>query len=156
MTQSGYPRIKEGKKVMKKANLRILVLVVVLASALLITAQSFAQSSSSSKFEPPRNRYLGDVRETMSKIQALPGILDNALCERDTELYIVERQRLATEIENLKWLLVQMNIKNTLDLQSIQGAVNYYSTCGLGPWATGFADREAIKLHRILVRYGLE
>lgn len=141
---------------MKKANLLILILAIVLTSLLLIAAQSFAQSSSSAKFETPRTRYLGDVRETMQKIQALPGIMDHALCENDMELYIVERQRLAAEIEDLKWLLVQMNIKNTLDLQSIQGAVNYYSTCGMGAWATGFADREAIKLHRILTRYGLQ
>ena len=82
--------------------------------------------------------------------------MDNLLCENDPDGYIVERQRLATEIENLKWLLVQMDIKNTLDLQSIQGAVNFYASCGEGKFATGIAAREAKKLRRILIRYGLQ
>ena len=122
---------------------------------LMIAVPSFAQSTSS-RFERPRTKYLGDVRATMKRIQELPGIMDNLLCENDPDGYIVERQRLATEIENLKWLLVQMDIKNTLDLQSIQGAVNYYSVCGEGKFATGIADREANKLKKILVRYGLQ
>ena len=107
-------------------------------------------------FERSRTKYLGDVRATMKRIQQLPGILDNLLCENDPEFYMAERQRLATEIENLKWLLVQMDIKHNLDLQSIMSAVNYYNTCGEGKYATGVADREWNKLMKLLVRYGLQ
>lgn len=137
---------------MKKSFKKVLLVLVLVA----ILAVSVAPVFAAPGFQKPRNKYLGDVRATMRRIQELPGILDNLLCENDPDFYVVERQRLATEIENLKWLMVQMDIKNTLDLQSIIGAVNFYSTCGEGKYATGIADREAIKLNKILVRYGLQ
>ncbi len=140
------------KKMMKSLKKTLFVLLI--ASVLLtLAAPAFAQSP---KFERPRTKYLGDVRATMKRIQQLPGILDNLLCENDPEFYMAERQRLATEIENLKWLLVQMDIKHNLDLQSIMSAVNYYNTCGEGKYATGVADREWNKLMKLLVRYGLQ
>ena len=111
---------------MNRAFRKSIVLVALVAVLLLtIAVPSFAQATTSSRFERPRTKYLGDVRATMKRIQELPGIMDNLLCENDPDGYVAERQRLATEIENLKWLLVQMDIKNTLDLQSIQGAVNF-------------------------------
>lgn len=135
-------------------HLRKTLFILLIASVLLtMVMPAFAQSS---KFERPRTRYLGDVRATMKRIQQLPGILDHLLCENDPEFYMAERQRLTTEIENLKWLLTEMDIKHNLDLQSIISAVNYYNTCGEGKYATGIADREWNKLMKLLVRYGLQ
>lgn len=149
---------------MKKINLILLaVLLLTIVSAAAVSAQSTDPVTNTNvptgykveKLYPP-SYYLGTLREYMNDIQKLPGLMDESLCEKKEAEYKEQYQLLNKRIMDVQWLVDEMELKNTMNLQRIVNVFIRTKTCGVGKIATGYADTARELLNLEIEKAGLE
>ena len=55
----------------------------------------------------------------MNDIQRLPDIINTAICDKNEEEYQEKYQMLVKRISDVEWLMDEMGLKNTMNLQII-------------------------------------
>lgn len=144
-----------------KLGYRIILIAVLLM--LLSVATVSAQTTTTTvptgykveKLYPP-SYYLGTLREYMNDIQKLPGLMDNSLCEKMEAEYKEQYNLLNKRIMDVQWLMEEMGLKNTMNLQSVVNVFIRTKACGVGKIATGYADTAREKLNIEIEKAGLE
>jgi hypothetical protein len=113
------------------------------------------QVSAAQKIWPP-SHYLGTLREYMNDIQRLPDKMNTAICEKNDAEYKANYQLLVKRISDVEWLMEEMELKNTMNLQRIITTFINNKECGVGKIATSYADTAREKLQLELDKSGLE
>ena len=129
------------------------VLVILIAMATVFAGVS--QVSAAEKIWPP-SHYLGTLRSYMDDIQKLPDVLNTAICEKNDEEYKEKYQLLVKRISDVEWLMEEMELKNTMNLQRVLTAFINNKECGVGKIATSYADTARERLQLELDMSGLE
>jgi len=92
----------------------------------------------------------------MNDIQRLPDIINTAICDKNEEEYQEKYQMLVKRISDVEWLMDEMGLKNTMNLQIIPTTFLKHKECGIGKVVTGYADTAREKLQLELDKSGLE
>lgn len=134
-----------------KRNQLFVLFIVVLVTAF----AGRSQASAADSVYPPAH-YLGTLREYMKDIQRLPDIINTAICDKNEEEYQEKYQILVKRISDVEWLMDEMGLKNTMNLQIIPTTFLKHKECGIGKVVTGYADTAREKLQLELDKSGLE
>lgn len=129
--------------------------VLVILIAMVAVFAGVSQVSAAEKIWPP-SYYLGTLRSYMDDIQKLPDVLNTAICEKNDEEYKEKYQLLVKRISDVEWLMEEMELKNTMNLQRVLTAFINNKECGVGKIATSYADTAREKLQLELDPSGLE
>lgn len=117
------------------------MIIVILALLFVITSSATASDAS---------RYIGTIVSYVERIQAYPAVINDALCEKDRESYLVKMQELANLIMAANDAIKDAGLPNTLNLWAVYNAVTVNPVCGVHDVALSRADWSREELDRIV------
>lgn len=122
--------------------------MIILVVAMLFVITTTAMASEASEL-------IGTITCHVERIQSYPGLINDALCNGNSEQYRTRMSELATWIMGANNAMNDARLPNTLNLWAVYGAIAANPNCGVHDAALSRADWSREELDRIGYRFGL-